>query len=82
MPHGSVISPALFSFFTADLPDSAEVTSAFADDVTVLDSGRKVADLVPSLQASIDSMVSWASRNDLALAPTKSNIVLFTSDTQ
>ena len=35
VPQGSVLSPALFSFFVASIPDCAEVSSMYADDFTM-----------------------------------------------
>ena len=80
VPQGSVISPALFNHFVSDCPIPDLDMTFYADDFTLLASA-------PSIEAEARAnqlcgiLVRWANGKQLAIAPQKSSVTLFTSDT-
>ena len=77
VPQGAVLSPCLFSFFVASIPNSAEICCMFADDNTMSETGT-VIDIERKLQEDVDELVSWCAENNLKIEPTKSSVCLFT----
>jgi hypothetical protein len=78
VPQGSVLSPALFNFFVSDCPAIADILESYADDFTVLESDSDLAALNRKLQDSLTPIVEWALRKKLTIAPSKSQVTLFT----
>ena len=82
VPQGAVLSPSLYNFYTADCPSSVQITSAYADDLTVAES---FPDMTPNathlseqLNTSLGPIINWAEDNKLKIAPSKSTVTLFT----
>jgi hypothetical protein len=82
VPQGSVISPALFNFYMADLPAppaGVDVIS-YADDVTVAASGPKIDPLVSKLNEYLPRLKDFFSERKLMISAAKSTITLITPD--
>jgi hypothetical protein len=71
--QGSAAGPALFSFFSHDIPQTTDGTSGmglFADDI------KNYAMVKENLQNSIDDIVHWSKQNVLPLAPDKTEFMI------
>ena len=76
VPLGSVISPALFNHFVSDCPiPDFSIVEAEARANQFCSTGPPRHRFTPS------SLVRWADGKQLAIAPQKSSVTLFTSDT-
>jgi hypothetical protein len=82
VPQGSVLSPALFNFFTSDCPGNADVLSIYADDFSGTESDSNLTSLSAKLQAVVTPIADWAAGKKLCIAPAKSQVTLFTPCTQ
>ena len=80
VPQGSVISPILFNFFVRDFPECAELTSSYADDFSIAESGVDLAEIEVKLNDDLRAISAWARRKRLSLSPDKSTVTLFTTD--
>lgn len=80
VPQGSVLSPLLYSLFTADIPKPKgnSIMGVFADDTSVLTSASRYEDTVEVLQGSLDDIQNWAGADGTKLNATKSENVVFT----
>jgi hypothetical protein len=78
VPQGSVLSPALFNFFMSDYPLGPNSLSAYADDLYPFESDSNLVTLGIKLQSTIDPIIKWATRKRLSIAPSKSQVTLFT----
>jgi hypothetical protein len=74
VPKGSVRSPAIFNFFVSDCPTIADILSSYADNFLALESDA----LSRKLQDDLTPITEWAARKGLTIAPTKSQVTLFT----
>ena len=83
VPQGSKLSPALFSFYIADMPKPTEPIKrvCYADDITVWASGVKIPDLETGINRYLDQITSYLKENSLLLSAPKSTVTLFTPDT-
>ena len=65
VPQGSVIGPLLFLILLTDIDSSVDFSSvsSFADDTRIL-SGIRDMDDVANLQADLDAIFTWATRNN------------------
>ena len=80
-PQGSCLSPILFSIHVNDMPLQEMPgcqPSQFADDVGMWSTGKTVKEAVNSIQAALVKMESWCKKWRVKLAPSKTNVVLFT----
>jgi len=78
VPEGSVLGPALFSAYTADMPD--EVTAGelflFADDTTVLAMGRGLEEALSVLRTAIGQVEEYLRQNYIALNGGKNQLLV------
>ena len=83
VPQGSKLSPALFSFYIADMPKPTEPIKrvCYVDDITVWASGVKIPDLETGINRYLDQITSYLKENSLLLSAPKSTVTLFTPDT-
>ena len=81
VPQGSVISPALFNYFMSDCPLSDYDMASYADDFTIMASSPRVDEAVVKANRLMTTLVEWAGREELSIAPHKSLVTLFTPDT-
>ena len=79
--QGSVISPALFNYFMSDPPLTDYDMASYADDFTIMASSPKVDEAVVKANRLMKTLVEWAGRKELSIAPHKSSVTLFTPDT-
>lgn len=80
VPQGSVLSPLLYSLFTADIPKpkgNSEL-GVFADDTSVFASAPTYEETVDMLQTSLDEIEEWTNADGSKLNPNKSENVVFT----
>lgn len=79
VPQGSVLSPILFSVFTADLPTlitAFATCQMYADDLKVYKVMNSTTDR-EALQLAVDSVVAWSSSHGLSLAINKTAVLSF-----
>jgi hypothetical protein len=73
-----VLLRQIFNFFVSDCPAIADILESYADDFTVLESDSDLAALNHKLQDSLTPILEWALRKKLMIAPSKSQVTLFT----
>ena len=82
LPQGSVLSPLLFIMYINNLaillPES-EMTSMFADDVSILSTRRSKEEAARAAQKVVDIVVVWSKEWKLTLNSTKSEVSFFTT---
>ena len=79
VPQGSVLSPLIFSLFTADVPKPKKgKIGIFADDTAVASSAPTYEETVTNIQECLDDIQDWTERDRTALNATKSVNVVFT----
>ena len=81
VPQGSVFSPALFNHFVSDCPIPDLDMTSYADDFTLLASAPSIVEAEASANQLCTILLRWADGKQLAIAPKKSSVTLFTSDT-
>ena len=82
VPHGSKISPKLFSFYLADMPRPTKPVKwiCYADDITVWASGVKIPELEHNINGYLTEMSCFLRDNSLLISAPKSTVTLFTPD--
>ena len=76
MPQGSVLSPILYNFFTADLEvESCDLSESYADDAHTAAVSPEVAG---TLCIAAEEMDTWAKENGMGVSAEKSSVTLFT----
>ena len=79
IPQESVISSALFNHFVSDCPIPDLDMTSYADDITMLASASSLVEAEARANQLCSSLVRWADGKQLAIAPQKSSVTLFTS---
>lgn len=78
-PQGSIISPLLFTIFTADIPKSDYASIClFADDTAVLVQDKKKDSLSLKLQLYVNSLQEWFSDWRFSINVNKTAAIYFT----
>lgn len=82
-PQGAIGSPPIFGIFDSDIPvvnslDGQEGGVIFADDSNAWSIGNNVFEAVTILQRRLHRIDKWAKKWRMAVAPAKSNVVVFT----
>ena len=78
VPQGSVLSPLLYSLFTADIPKPRNgKLGIFADDTAVASAAKTYEQTVSDLQESLDNIQDWTERDRTVLNAGKSENVVF-----
>jgi hypothetical protein len=78
-PQGSCISPEIYNYSTNDTPSTPEPTtpSYYADDSGAWASARLTMDACSKLQSFLNIMEAWCCKWRVALAPEKTQVILF-----
>jgi hypothetical protein len=79
VPQGSILGPLLFIIFINDLCHILTRANKclFADDTTLVISGKNIADLTSALESDLKSISEWLKHNRLLLNVSKSNAMIF-----
>ena len=80
VPRGFAISSALFNHFVSDCPIPDLDMTSCADDFTLLASAPSIVEVEAKANQLCSSLVRWTDGKQLAIAPQKSSIKLFTSE--
>ena len=84
VPQGSVISPTLFNFYVADIPEPpphVRVVS-YADDFTVFSSDADYRAATTRINSYLPALKQYFEDNNLQLSAAKSSVCLHTPDTK
>ena len=81
VPQESVISQAFFNHFVSNCPIPDLDMTSYADDFALLASVSSLVEAEARVNQLCSSLVRWADGKQLAIAPQKSSVTLFTSDT-
>ena len=81
VPQGSILGPLLFLIYVNDLPNCplASDIVLYADDTVLYYSSKDLTDLQCHLNADLETVSEWFSRNLLTLNISKCNFVIFGS---
>jgi hypothetical protein len=80
VPQGSVLGPLLYLIFTADVPlTDNTLIATFADDTAIMSSDHDPAVATHKLQLHLNLIQNWMDRWKIAINPTKSAQVTFTT---
>ena len=83
VPQGSILGPLLFILYINDMPRILQNARPiiFADDTTLFVSNRDVNLALNLLQEDVDRLILWFMANKLSLNLSKTNYMLFTTNT-
>lgn len=81
VPQGSILGPLLFLIYMNDLPLSVTNSLPFlyADDTTILATGKSIDSLTLKLQKDLNNILSWCLTNSLSINPKKTKFMIFHS---
>lgn len=78
VPQGSVLGPLLFITYINDFPRSIkDQTILFADDSTIIFSGKNVINLELHMNYTLNDIVNWMTANNLKVNFDKTKIMTF-----
>ena len=78
VPQGSILGPLLFIIYINDFSKSIKAdTSIFADDTTLVCSGKNKEDLKSNIVSNLIHAEEWFSANKLSLNLKKTKIIFF-----
>jgi len=81
VPQGALLSPFLFSIYTADMPrmdkDAATTVALYADDTAVLVRHKSAEHAIARLQEAVDKLEQWFRDWRIEVNAAKSTAVLF-----
>ena len=80
LPQGSVLAPVLFLLYINHLTEAipADITVCmYADDVSILASGKSTNDTQSRVQNAVDAIAKWSEIWKLALNASKSEVIAF-----
>jgi hypothetical protein len=80
IPQGSVKSPTLFNYLVSDFPNVVELTFSYADNFTIAEPSSDISLLRPKLTEDFEIITAWAKGKKLSIEPSKSQVILFSSD--
>ena len=83
VPQGSILGPLLFILYVNDMPKVLQNAKPiiFADDTTLFVSNSDIDLALHLLQEDVDKLVLWFTANKLSLNLSKTNYMLFTTNT-
>ena len=79
VPQGSILGPLLFVIYMNDICNVSNLlfTVLYADDTSVLLSGKDLADLIRCLNIELQLLSTWLKANKLSLNAQKTNYIIF-----
>jgi hypothetical protein len=78
VPQGSILGPLLFNIFVSDLSLCVKCfMSRYADDTSLILTGRKPSELKAAANDCLNKVVEWFHSNSLLINPTKTQFILF-----
>ena len=79
VPQGLVLGPLLFLIYINDLHKCVKYSKAyhFADDATILQSGKSLEGLAKKLNQDLKSLSQWLKANKLSLNVKKTKLIIF-----
>jgi hypothetical protein len=79
VPQGSVLSPLLYSVFTADIPKTTRTTLAmYADDTAIITRSKQPRAATGYLQEAVNALEDWFRLWRIDVNPEKSSALLIT----
>lgn len=81
VPQGSILGPLLFIIYINDIVNVSKLVTPimFADDTNLFFSGRKISNLVSTVNSELDKINTWFKLNKLSLNVKKTNFIMFAS---